>query len=199
MMQFLFWLPHCSVSSDNKMLREWIIFFFCPSSCQNLTEGLVFYSYCGIFRSLENRGFYFLFCFDIGHFDNGFGSNTEISTLAKQNNICSHLAPMQHPLSGIDRKQLQLGGLRWLSHSFCTDYPVTRIQGNGGAVGSLLARFQQQELTLPSVVSYFSTPFHSHYHTSSRFLDSDFCSVEHPQSQQTAKFPKRFTVHEQFN
>lgn len=90
MMQFLFWLPHC----------------------QNLTEGSVFYSYCGIFRSLENRGFYFLFCFDIGHFDNGFGSNTEISTLAKQNNICSHLAPMQHPLSGIDRKTVTIRGTK---------------------------------------------------------------------------------------
>lgn len=128
MMQFLFWLLHCSASSDNKMLREWTIF---PFSCQNLTEGLVFYSYCGIFRSLENRGSYFLFCFDRGHFDNGFGSNTEISTLVKQNNICSHLAPMQHPLSGIDIKTVTIRGVKMaFPPASARNYPMTRIQGN---------------------------------------------------------------------
>lgn len=46
----------------------------------------------------------FLFCLDTGHFDNDSGNDTKLSMLVNQNTICSHLACMQHPLSGADIK-----------------------------------------------------------------------------------------------
>lgn len=91
-----------------------------------------------------------MFCFDIGHFDNGFGSNTETSMLVKQDNICSHLASMEHPPSGIDTKTVIIREVK-MTFPLVSERnsPVPRIQGRGEADATLLAHFQQQELTPP--------------------------------------------------